>query len=895
MLGEAGVSRSAAPESGTGTLPNARGEPSVVAERYEIERELGQGGMGRVFVALDRKIGRKVAIKMLAAGLHGEEALRRFEQEARAAGALNHPNILDVHDIGTWQGEPYIVSELLEGETLSERLRRGPLPLADTTAFALQLAQGLCAAHDKGVIHRDLKPENLFVTKEGRLKILDFGIAKLVEPPLPESETLPSSRPRTQTGAILGTVGYMSPEQVRGQPVDYRSDLFSSGTILYEMLTGRTAFERDTPVETGSAILNDELPPLPAQVPLQLQNIVRCCLEKKPQDRFQSTHELALQLQQLSSGATAALVDKPVWRSPLLLLIVALLVAGASTVITLIAARRTAPQPTLTQITFTGIAEYPAWSPDRKQILYAAQRGPTRKIVRKDLAGGGEEVLTHGDSDDLQPAWSPDGQKVLFVRARQLGQKLEPGDEFGLYEDGDVWQLDLRSGRETMLLSNAFHPAYAPDGRRIALDSSWAGPRRIWVVDDQGHNPQQVTTDSSEAVVHMAPRWAPDGRKIAFQSIERTKFDVRVVDLETRQQHWITNDYATDIAPAWSASGKYVYFTSDRAGAWNIWRAPVGPDGAAASPLQQVTTGAGKDVEVAVSVDGRRLAFATRRQNADLWRLPVSPADGKPSGAPEPVIATTREDSRGAWSPDGGSIAFNSDRGGDMNIWLYSLKDGKTRPLTSGRGGDFQPNWSPDDRTIAFFSSRNGTANIWTVEVATGKTRALTTSSSSLNSNPFFAPDGTRIAFHSDRSGRNEIWVMNADGSGARQLTDVGVSGHFLRWTDAGDAVIFRCTCSGRPATMRVMAAGGEPVPLVEQKGGAHISFSPDRSRIMDVVAHKVLWVTPVNGGAPEKVFAFPDPGARIDYPVWSPDGKWVLFDLTHPQGGDIWQMRNFE
>src|SRR5262249_47194434 len=205
--------------------------------------------MGRVVVALDRKLGRKVAIKMLiAAGLGGEQALRRFEQEARAASALNHPNILDVHDIGSWEGGPYIVSELLEGATLAERIRHGPLPAGETARLALQLTQGLGAAHDKGIVHRDLKPENLFVTRDGRLKILDFGIAKLVAPT--EAGTVP---PTTQAGAVFGMVPYMSPEQVRGEPVDRRSDLFSSGVVLYEALSGRSLFHRDTPSETGYA------------------------------------------------------------------------------------------------------------------------------------------------------------------------------------------------------------------------------------------------------------------------------------------------------------------------------------------------------------------------------------------------------------------------------------------------------------------------------------------------------------------------------------------------------------------------------------------------------------------------------------------------------------------
>jgi len=281
-------------------------DPPRIDERYRIEKEIGRGGMGRVFVAHDRKLGRDVAIKVLASGLHGEEALHRFEQEARATCALNHANILDVHDIGTHEGSPYIVSELLHGSTLRERLQKGRLSVQEANDYALQLAQGLSAAHEKGIVHRDLKPENLFITEEGRLKILDFGIAKLVAPvTLGTGETLPSPQPHTKEGAILGTIGYMSPEQVRGQPADQRSDLFSFGAILYEMLARRGAFERDTAVETAYAILNDDPPPLPAGVPLEFQRIVRRCLEKDPEKRYPTAHELALALARLSPAAGA--------------------------------------------------------------------------------------------------------------------------------------------------------------------------------------------------------------------------------------------------------------------------------------------------------------------------------------------------------------------------------------------------------------------------------------------------------------------------------------------------------------------------------------------------------------------------------------------------------------
>ncbi len=271
---------------------------------YEIVALIGAGGMGEVYRARDTRLGREVAIKVLPAGAQYEMGLRRFEQEARAAGSLNHPNILAVHDVGSHEGAPYIVSELLHGETLRERLTGKPLPLRKVIDLALQLAQGLSAAHDKGVIHRDLKPENLFITDEGRLKILDFGIAKLVH----EGEA-PKGKPVTQAGAVMGTVGYMSPEQVRGEPADHCGDIFAFGAILSERLTGKLAFDRPTPVETGNAILNDEPRELPESVPVELDRIVRRCLEKKPQERFQSAHDLAFQLASVPATTTGPRPD----------------------------------------------------------------------------------------------------------------------------------------------------------------------------------------------------------------------------------------------------------------------------------------------------------------------------------------------------------------------------------------------------------------------------------------------------------------------------------------------------------------------------------------------------------------------------------------------------------
>ena len=297
-------------------------EPELLGDRYRIGRELGRGGMGRVFVAHDLKLGRDVAIKVLSPGHHDPLDVQRFEQEARAAGALEHPNVIAVHDVGTHGGSPYIISELLQGTTLRDALRNGPLPLETAIEYARQLAHGLSAAHAKGVIHRDVKPENLFITENGVLKILDFGIAKLVAQPagLAEGQVTPA----TEAGAIVGTVGYMAPEQVRGNKVDHRADLFAFGAVLFEMLSGQRAFSRASRVETAFAVLNDEPAPLPRGVPRAVERIVRCCLAKSPDARYPSARDLEIAVDAVAPRRVAPR------RKGLLLLLAALGIAGAT-------------------------------------------------------------------------------------------------------------------------------------------------------------------------------------------------------------------------------------------------------------------------------------------------------------------------------------------------------------------------------------------------------------------------------------------------------------------------------------------------------------------------------------------------------------------------------------
>jgi Tol biopolymer transport system component len=866
---------------------------------FRILEKIGEGGMGVVYKAEDQNLRRLVALKVLPPEVVGDEERRlRFLREARAAAAVTHPNIATVHEVGEAGGTVFIAMELVDGKTLRTHIDGRPLPIKDALRIVTEIAEALAQAHQAQVIHRDLKPDNVIVAASGHAKILDFGLAKLlqeheVEAGSEASRLATISGEMTRAGKILGTAAYMSPEQARGKTLDKSTDVWSLACVLYEMFTGRRAFDGETASDCLAAILHEDPDwrALPRATPAPIRRLMARCLEKDSERRPHAAEvrrEIGAALEP-PRGMSA--------RQRLVTLAIAVIAiaALAAIIVAVVSRRALPPAPKLSQLTLVeGLEQSPAWAPDGQSIAYTAEVGGVRKIFLKRLAGRDGTPLTSGDFDDIQPSWTPDGKTIAFVRSRDAGRRLEPGDVFGQYDGGDVWAVDIATRQEARLLENAYNPSFSPDGRRLAVDASWAGPRRIWITDPAGHNPQQATTDVSEAIVHVRPRWSPDGKRIVFQNIERTKFDVRVIELDSKEFVPITSDLYQNIQPVWSPSSRFIYFTSNRTGGVNLWRVAVSPEGRPAGPLQQLTTGAGQDVETAISADGQRLAFAILRQNADLWKLPLNPETGRPTGPPQEVVSTTREESRGSWSPDRETIAFNSDRSGDMNLWLDSLRVGTTRQLTKGAGGDFQPAWSPDGRTIAFFSSRAGNADIWMVDVATGAPRQMT-KTRSIDINPAFSPDGRSLAFQSDRSGRLEVWVMGADGSAPRQLTRVGVTGHFLLWTKDGSAVVFRRPGGDKPQSMEVALDGAEPRALAEVTGGSHMSFSPDGALILDVLAHKTLWVSPLKIGKPVQVFAFDDPEVRIDYPVWSPDGKWVLFDRFRPQGAAIWLLEGLE
>ncbi|MEO7145813.1 MAG: protein kinase [Bryobacteraceae bacterium] len=517
---------------------------------YEIVAQLGAGGMGEVYRARDTRLDRDVALKILLSGVASDPArLQRFEQEARAAGALNHPNIVAVYDIGREDGVSYIVSELVEGESLRDLIQRGPVPLRKLLDLAAGAASGLAAAHAAGIVHRDLKPENIMIARDGRAKILDFGLARQITPEvLRSAESTPT---QTTPGAILGTVGYMAPEQVRGLAADHRADLFSFGLILYEMLSGRRAFARDTSVETLHAILNEEPPELPAGASPALARVISHCLEKEPGQRFQSAQDLAFALLSLSGstvGEVAAPAARPVSTVPRILWM-----AGAAAAAILLFAGGyllrgrfvRIPLPVFHQVTFRhGSVDRAMFSPDGRSVVYSAawDMRPARTFVQS---------IGNPEAHDLD---FPDGTDVASVSMKGDLAVLRPHAGSGA---GRVLaRTSLAAERARDLLTGVTAADWAPDGASLAVVRRSGSKMRL-------EYPAGAVL--FEAPFIFSPRVSPDGAHVAFCRLDGLRSVITVVDRGGKARDLATvahNGTLSEAGLAWAPGGREIWFTA---------------------------------------------------------------------------------------------------------------------------------------------------------------------------------------------------------------------------------------------------------------------------------------------------------------------------------------------
>ncbi len=723
---------------------------------YEILAPIGAGGMGEVYRARDERLKREVAIKVLPALFSADaDRLRRFEQEAQAAGGLNHPNITAVHDLGTHEGAPYIVTELLEGETLRARLSGGAIAVRKAVDYAMQVAKGLAAAHEKGIIHRDLKPENLFLTNDGRVKILDFGLAKLTQS---EAQSGPQTNLPTATepGVVMGTLGYMSPEQVKGKAADQRSDLFAFGAILYEMLSGRRAFHRESAAETMSAILREEPPDLSAtnkSVQPGLERIVRHCLEKNPEERFYSARDVAFDLEALSglsgtAASTSGLVAAGPARRPSWLVLAGcvgatVLVCG---LLAWFAIQRAGnrPPPSYHQLTFRrGQIQSARFAPDGQTVLYsAAWDDKPMEIVAGRL-----------ESPDSRPFGLVGAEVLAISRSGEMAVSLNRQNTGGFQRTGTLAQLSVAGGAPREILKDIEWADWSPDGKSLTIVRTVSGKMRL------EYPPGKVLYETHGWVSH--PRISPDGNSVAFIDHPVPLDDggwIATVDRSGGVKK-LSESFATAQGLAWAPNGE-IWFTAARVGGNRSLHA-VTPGGR----LREILRVPGNLTIQDIARDGRPLL--TR----ETWRREIIALP--PGETKERSLTWLDWSLPAAISLDGKRVLFSeSGEGGGAgySVYLRGMDGSPAVRLGEGSGQDL----SPDGEWALAVLHPSSDPQLVLYPTGAGEPRLLSKEGLSVFGAAFM-PDGKQILFSGSEAGhRSRIYLRGIDGGKPRAVTPEG-------------------------------------------------------------------------------------------------------------------------
>jgi Tol biopolymer transport system component len=829
-------------------------------------------------------------------------ALSRFEREAKAVAALSHPNILAIHDFGRHDGVAFAVTELLDGQTLRERLEDGRLPARKAIDYAVQIANGLAAAHEKGIVHRDLKPENLFVTKDGRVKILDFGLAKVTAPPSDETHS-PTAVAATEPGSVMGTVGYMSPEQVRGRTADHRSDIFSFGSILYEMLTGRRAFRGDSAAETMAAIAQSDPPELESTdltLPPGLGPVVRHCLEKSPAERFQSAGDLAFAL--LSATGSSARLEPIALGAGAGPSAKMLRLAAAGAAIAVVAfglgwwlRRPPPPQARPVRATFErltdnpGVEAQPALSPDGKSVAYVSGESGNDDIYLLRIGGRNPINLTADSPDDDQtPSFSPDGSQIAFRSERQGG---------GIFVMGATGESVKR------LTDFGYNPSWSPDGRRIAVSTSQfayptdrSGFGELWAVD-LASGAKRPIWQGGDAV---QPSWSPHGQRIAFwglrgQSGRRDLWTVAADGSGARTGAApVTDDTALDFSPAWSPDGRFLYFASDRGGTMNLWRIPIDEgSGGVLGEAEPVTTPSGWSGWASLSRDGKALVYASLEFRSTLLRVGFDPDRGETTGSAVAVIRSTLPIRDHAVSPDGKRVAFTT--AGREDLFVVGTDGSSFRRLTDDAFRDRGPTWSPDGERLVFYSDRSGGYQLWSIRPDGSGMQQLSHLEGTANF-PVWAPDGSRIA---TVDLRDQAWrILDSErGTVVREFTKPlreGVRFWPLSWSPDGASVLGSIWVGSSGATLglAVCSLADGHYDEIYKSGSQFFVWSTwlrDGRRVVFRSKRGISLLDSRSGQVRPLVAVA---GYTIGESVGvSKDNRWITYTETATEG-DIWLMR---
>jgi serine/threonine protein kinase len=884
---------------------------------YEILSLLGAGGMGEVYRARDTRLGRVVAIKVLPADRMADESRRRrFVQEARGASALSHPNIVTIYEIESADGIDFIVMEYVPGKTLDTVIPRQGMRLGDVLRIAIPIADAVARAHAAGIVHRDLKPANVMVGSDGTVKVLDFGLAKLIaqeEAGSPEQETVTEegdagrlSRP----GMVAGTAGYMSPEQAAGKKVDGRSDIFSFGAVLYEMVTGRRAFAGNSTAETLAAVLREQ-PKTPSQltpeVPRDLEKVILRCLQKEPDRRFQHMADVKVELQEIKeeSDSRPAAAQVPTrWRRRWW---VAAALFGAL-VLAVAAWLRSHPRgielPSPRLVPLASIHGYetdPTFSPDGGQIAFSweGEKRDNWDIYLKMIGSSEIRRLTTDPAPDFGPIWSPDGRQIAFVRSQPECIRL-------VNCKGTIHLVSPLGGSDRKLsdfpvLSRL---AWSPDGRWLAAGGFVAatetapGAAGIYLLPVLGGEPRRVTS-AKATTFHTAPALSIDGHHLAYASCtwDGTACHIDVMELGTGYvpagpPHRLTRRAVSIRRLTWTRDGNSLIY-DDWTTRWlrRVWivgdRQPERIELAGPNAWGPAT---------AASID--RLAFAHDRSTEAIYRFEVGQA-------PE-ALRASRGDALPHFSPDGRRITFQSRRGGEGDeIWLAMADGSDPAQLTHGPGiAQGTPRWSADGQRIAFDSeAEDGKWDLWTIDVDGGSPRRITVGAGNKQM-PSWSSDGRWIYFHSDRAGAEEVWRIPATGGPEERVTRGG--GSLAYESMDGKTLFFTRTTYVNGPLFALPLAGGierkvlECVPskgfAVGRAGVYHLGCAADPSAValylLDLATGRDRLL-----GKLEPKSATPQAQQKLNIVYGltvSPNGKTMLYTKLENLGSDLMMIENF-
>ncbi|HWP42588.1 MAG TPA: protein kinase [Blastocatellia bacterium] len=895
---------------------------------YRILEKLGEGGMGEVYKAQDTKLERVVALKVLPESLVGDEdRVRRFIQEARAASALNHPNIITIHDIGEAQpgtlytaeaasqhgfpGKPpegqapvhYIAMEYVEGSSLSEKIHNERTELKRLLDLLAQAAEGIAKAHSAGIVHRDLKPENIMVSDDGFVKILDFGIAKLVEPSRPAGDDLTEAptalMEHTRAGVVMGTVGYMSPEQAQGKAVDTRSDIFSFGCILYEAATRHRPFKGDSLIDSLHKIVYSPAPPLkdfnPA-APAELQRIIRKCLAKNPDERYQSIRDVAIDLRDLireydsqpSVAATGAVTSLPTafvktgeealttpvkqagryWKRLALGVAALAIIAIAAIGLIRLLGQKTAPSlppfqiRKITRLTSTGKVASAAISPDGRYVIHVLDEGGQQSLWMRQVATGSTvQIIAPSDHIYSGLTFSPDGNYIYYLSTTRGSRR------------NDLYQAPVLGGTPRKVLEDVDSAiSLSPDGRRFAFrrDSPTSGESTITIASLDGGQETKLAVRKLPDF-YISPAWSPDGKVIVSSAAnlsDNLHMGYVEVNVETGAERLIGDRKWLNAGRlSWVSDGSsFIANAIDEASKKSqIWQFSY-PSGEA----RRITNDLNDYRGVSLTADSGTMITVQGDVASAVYILPDASSDR----AVQITAGASKYDGANgvAWTPDG-RIVYSSRANENHDIWIMDPDGKNRRQLTSGPGINVQPAVSPDGRYIAYVSYGEGAQSIWRIGI--DGTNAVRLTSSGIESFPTFSPDGKWVIYVSFTSGQNTLWRIPVEGGEPTQISEI-----FAAAPDVSpDGKLIACyywdNQVGNPLQVAIIPfEGGQPIKLLDMQANS-FQWTPDGSGLAYVDVRggvSNIWVQPVEGGSPRQMTSFNTD--QIFAFAWSRDGK---------------------